>query len=93
MEQLTLENAEQIIDLTLRCQRWVFREVSDSSHKLIPRIGRDILGEKAKELVEWEQQILRMFREYATPFLKQANYSNWELGLPRKNGHRSCVTH
>jgi hypothetical protein len=79
MEKLTLENVQQIVDLTLECQRWVFRGVSKSSHKLIPRIGRDIPSEKAKELVESERRLLRMFRSEATPFLERANYSDWEL--------------
>lgn len=79
MEQSTLENVQQIIDLTLECQRWIFRGVSKSSHKLIPRIGRDIPCEKAKELVESERRLLRMFRFEATPFLERDNYSDWEL--------------
>ncbi len=79
MESLNLENVKQIIDLTLECQRWVFRGVSESSYKLIPRIGRGIPGEKVKELVECERRLLLMFRSEATPFLEKANCSDWEL--------------
>ncbi len=79
MEQFTLVNVNQIIDLTLECQRWVFRGVNDSSYKLIPRIGRDISGERAKELVKCERRLLLTFRSEATPFLERANCTDWEL--------------
>lgn len=79
MEELTIKNVKQIIDLTLGCQRHVFRGVSKSSDKLIPRIGRDIPSEKRKELVKWERRLLQMFRSEAAPFLGRANYSDWEL--------------
>lgn len=52
----------------------VYRGVKDISYPLIPKVGRN----KEKYTFEFEEEILRLFKGYATPFLDYKPENDWE---------------
>lgn len=70
--------------------RDIFRGVLDAKYKLIPRLGRkEMQYRRPLEVVE--KKMLRMFKDYAAPYLPRHDLSSWELlaiaqhhGLPTR---------
>jgi type I restriction enzyme M protein len=61
----------------------VYRGVKDVSYPLIPKVGRN----KEKYTFEFEEEILRLFKVYATPFLDYKPENDWEwLAIAQHHG-------
>jgi FRG domain len=68
--------------------RHIFRGVHDSKYKLLPKLGRLRLR---KNMEFDELEMLRLFKDHATPYLPNRTISEWELlaiaqhhGLPTR---------
>jgi hypothetical protein len=68
----------------------VFRGVLDAKYKLLPKLGRPEMKFRGKIRIV-ESEMLRLFRDHATPYLSYPNPSRWELlaiaqhhGLPTR---------
>jgi hypothetical protein len=68
----------------------IFRGVIDAKHELLPKLGRP--GIKFRDtLPKVEKEILRLFKDHASPYIPGPNLSDWELlaiaqhhGLPTR---------
>lgn len=75
----------------------IYRGVSKTSHKLLPKVGRDKVVSnynrrgKFRTLDEYEQSIMREFQKHAIPYINSTPQSLWEwwaiaqhYGLPTR---------
>jgi hypothetical protein len=70
--------------------RHIFRGVLDAKYELIPKLGRQEMN-FLHTIPETEEEMIRLFKDFATPYLPNPNLSDWELlaiaqhhGLPTR---------
>jgi hypothetical protein len=92
MTKILIKDFQKFHDLVqgYNTTRHVFRGVMDARYELLPKLGRP--GMKFLHNVpDVEGEMLRLFKDFATPYLPSHNLSKWELlaiaqhhGLPTR---------
>jgi hypothetical protein len=92
MNEIFIKNFQMFHDVvqSYHTSTDIFRGVLDANYKLIPKLGRPEIKLKGP-ISRVEGEVLRLFKDYATPYLPNPNLSNWELlaiaqhhGLPTR---------
>jgi hypothetical protein len=64
----------------------IYRGVKDVSYKLVPKVGREV-GRVKEYNLELEEDLLRLFKIYAVPFLDYKPDNDWEwLAIAQHHG-------
>lgn len=92
MTEIRIKDSQTFHDLVqgYSTTRHIFRGVVDAEFKLLPKLGRPGMKFRGTTPIV-EQEMLRLFKDFATPYLPNHNLSSWELlaiaqhhGLPTR---------
>lgn len=80
MNEIIIEDLRKFHDVLLKYHTSVdiFRGVSDAEFELIPKLGRPEMKFRASIPIV-EREMLRLFKDHASPYLPNRNLSDWEL--------------